>query len=135
MLPAKTFDQILFTTSQKFAPTFFLLNKIFYQFQLMKEEIKCSSKKLNNKNKPNLKIKHFPNSEKKEAYWEDWLKAAEEENANFSKNTLSLSANFWGPLFSYFFFFFLITGDSKIRQIRIRFKNRFQMSAQQVFHP
>ena len=135
MLPAKTFDQILFTTSQKFAPTFFLLNKIFYQFQLMKEEIKCSSKKLNNKNKPNLKIKHFPNSEKKEAYWEDWLKAAEGENANFSKNTLSLSANFWGPLFSFFFFFFLITGDSKIRQISFRFKNRFQMSAQQVFHP
>ena len=134
MLPAKTFDQILFTTSQKFAPTFFLLNKIFYQFQLMKEEIKCSSKKLNNKNKPNLKIKHFPNSEKKEAYWEDWLKAAEEENANFSKNTLSLSANFFIPLFSYFFFF-LITGDSKIRQISFRFKNRFQMSAQQVFHP
>ena len=39
------------------------------------------------------------------------------------------------PFFPIFFFFFLITGDSKIRQISFRFKNRFQMSAQQVFHP
>ena len=34
-----------------------------------------------------------------------------------------------------FFILFLITGDSKIRQTSFRFKNRFQMSEQQVFHP
>ena len=105
--PVKKFDQLFFTTNRKFAPTFFLPNRIFYRFLLLVflllEENHCSGKECRTKKKSQIwRSNIFQILKKKKLNWFD-LKLRRKEWKLYQKTTFFLLTTFWGSLLIIFF--------------------------------